>query len=258
MSWRTVVISNTAKLDYQMGYMVVRKNELTKIHLSEIEMLIIESTSVSLTAALLSELTKKKLKLFFCDEKRNPSSELIGYYGSHDTSSKVRKQIAWTEDVIVTNPLIVNCEDRRIMNQLYKNLSYHVAKEHFEKFAEVNQHIIGFVDYVINTSEYNLVTDTDFVIANLLKYCNVHISTEYENFAEKFIDYLRAVKTICKLDVVFVINLKQYFNENYLFEIYKFCFYNKIFLVNVENIKSEAIEGDKYVIIDKDLCLLEL
>lgn len=159
---------------------------------------------------------------------------------------------------IVTNPLIVNCEDRRIMNQLYKNLSDHVAKEHFEKFAEVNQHIIGFVDYVINTSEYNLVTDTDFVVANLLKYCNVHISTEYENFAEKFIDYLRAVKTICKLDVVFVINLKQYFNENYLFEIYKFCFYNKIFLVNVENIKSEAIEGDKYVIIDKDLCLLEL
>lgn len=159
---------------------------------------------------------------------------------------------------IITNPLIVNCEDRRIMNQLYKNLSDHVAKEHFEKFAEVNQHIIGFVDYVINTSEYNLVTDTDFVVANLLKYCNVHISTEYENFAEKFIDYLRAVKTICKLDVVFVINLKQYFNENYLFEIYKFCFYNKIFLVNVENIKSEAIEGDKYVIIDKDLCLLEL
>lgn len=99
MSWRTVVISNTAKLDYQMGYMVVRKNELTKIHLSEIEMLIIESTSVSLTAALLSELTKKKIKVIFCDEKRNPSSELIGYYGSHDTSSKVRKQIAWTEDV---------------------------------------------------------------------------------------------------------------------------------------------------------------
>lgn len=258
MSWRTVVISNTAKLDYQMGYMVVRKNELTKIHLSEIEMLIIESTSVSLTAALLSELTKKKIKVIFCDEKRNPSSELIGYYGSHDTSSKVRKQIAWTEDVIVTNPLIVNSEDRRIMNQLYKNLSDHVAKEHFEKFAEVNQHIIGFVDYVINTSEYNLVTDTDFVVANLLKYCNVHISTEYENFAEKFIDCLRAVKTICKLDVVFVINLKQYFNENYLFEIYKFCFYNKIFLVNVENIKSEAIEGDKYVIIDKALCLLEL
>lgn len=90
MSWRTVIISSTAKLDYQMGYLVIRKEEAIKIHLSEIEILMIESTAVSLTAALLCELTKKKIKVIFCDEKRNPSSELIGYYGAHDTSLKVR------------------------------------------------------------------------------------------------------------------------------------------------------------------------
>ena len=81
MSWRTVIISSTAKLDYQMGYLVIRKDDVTKIHLSEIETVMIESTSVSLTAALLCELTKKKIKVIFCDEKRNPSSELISYYG---------------------------------------------------------------------------------------------------------------------------------------------------------------------------------
>ena len=90
MSWRTVVIASTAKLDYQMGYLVIRKNDITKIHLSEVEILIIESTAVSLTAALLCELTKKKIKVILCDEKRNPSSELIGYYGAHDTSLKIR------------------------------------------------------------------------------------------------------------------------------------------------------------------------
>ena len=77
MSWRTVIISSTAKLDYQMGYLVIRKDDVTKIHLSEIETVMIESTSVSLTATLLCELTKKKIKVIFCDEKRNPSSELI-------------------------------------------------------------------------------------------------------------------------------------------------------------------------------------
>jgi CRISPR-associated protein Cas1 len=97
MSWRNVVISNSAKLDYQMGYMVVRREDVVKIHISEISMLIIENTSVSLTAALLSELTKNKVKVIFCDEKRNPSSELIPYYGSHDTSAKVRSQIAWND-----------------------------------------------------------------------------------------------------------------------------------------------------------------
>lgn len=94
-----MVISSSAKLDYHMGYMVVRKDEEIKIHISEISILIIESTAVSLTAALLSELTKKKIKVIFCDEKRNPSSELVPYYGAHDTSEKIRRQMAWTSDV---------------------------------------------------------------------------------------------------------------------------------------------------------------
>lgn len=95
MSWRIVVISKRAKLDYQLGYMVVRNEEVTKIYLGEISTVLIESTAVSITTSLLAELTKKKIKVIFCDEKRNPSSELIGYYGSHDTSNKVRKQIQW-------------------------------------------------------------------------------------------------------------------------------------------------------------------
>lgn len=44
-------------------------------------------------------MTKKKIKVIFCDEKRNPSSELISYYGSHDTSNKVRKQIQWSKNI---------------------------------------------------------------------------------------------------------------------------------------------------------------
>lgn len=98
MSWRTVVISKGAKLDYQMGYLVVRKDDLVKIHLKEIRMLLIESTAVSLTTALLAELVQHKIKVIFCDQKRLPCSELMPYYGSHDTSAKIREQIAWSKE----------------------------------------------------------------------------------------------------------------------------------------------------------------
>ena len=98
MSWRIVVISKRAKLDYQLGDLVVRNESVTKIHLGEISTLMIESTAVSITTSLLAELAKKKIKVIFCDEKRNPSSELVGYYGSHDTSSKVRNQIQWSRN----------------------------------------------------------------------------------------------------------------------------------------------------------------
>ncbi len=97
MSWRTDVISNRAKLDLQMGFLVVRGERTTKIHIGEIATLLIESTAVSLTASLLAELTKRKVKVIFCDEKRNPSSELVSFYGSHDTSNKIRKQIVWKQ-----------------------------------------------------------------------------------------------------------------------------------------------------------------
>ena len=131
MSWRTIVISKNAKLDYQLGYLVVRNQDVVKIHISEIAVLIIETTSVSLTAALLCELTKKKVKIIFCDEKRNPSSELIPYYGSHDTSMKVRKQIAWSEDIktavwteIVTEKIRKQAENLEHWNRGESELLY--------------------------------------------------------------------------------------------------------------------------------------
>ena len=99
MSWRTVIVTGSAKLDYKMDYLVVRKQEGTnRIHLSEIGLLMVESTAISLTATLLSELVKHKVKVVFCDEKHNPQSELLPYYGSHDTSVKVRRQINWEEE----------------------------------------------------------------------------------------------------------------------------------------------------------------
>ena len=99
MSWRTVVIASSAKLDYQMGYLVVRREDVKKIFLDEISILIIENTAVSLTAALLSAMTKKKIKVIFCDEKRNPSSELIPYSGSYNSSLKIRNQIRWNNSI---------------------------------------------------------------------------------------------------------------------------------------------------------------
>lgn len=97
MSWRIVVITGVAKLDLKMGFLVVRKESTTRIHLSEIHTVMIESTAVSVTTALLSELINRKVKVIFCDEKCNPAGELLPYRGSHDTSLKVKTQIQWTE-----------------------------------------------------------------------------------------------------------------------------------------------------------------
>lgn len=110
MSWRTVVITNRCKLSYKNNYLIIRNEENNMIHLSEIGTIVIDSTLVSITTYLLAELVKRKIKILFCDEKRNPISELIPLYGSHNTSKRVIAQVNWDKPLkaIIWSEIIKN------------------------------------------------------------------------------------------------------------------------------------------------------
>lgn len=99
MGFRTVAITKRAKLNLTMGFLEVRGEDTIKIFLDDIDILLIDNQAVSMTAALMTELMKKKIKVIFCDEKRNPQAEMIPYYGSVDSSRKIRRQIEWSETI---------------------------------------------------------------------------------------------------------------------------------------------------------------
>lgn len=98
MGWRTVVVNKNCKLSYKNDYLIVRSEELKMIHLSEVNMIIIENGMVSITSYLINELANKKIKLIVCDEKYNPSCEMIPYYGSFNTSKKILNQTNWKKE----------------------------------------------------------------------------------------------------------------------------------------------------------------
>lgn len=140
--WRTIVITERCKLDLRYNNMNIRKNEsLKQVNISEIGVLIIESTSVSITSALLSELMKNKIKVIFCDETHNPESELIPYYGGYDSSERIKSQINWSNEIKESLwTLIVSEKIRKQMKVLksfnlkeYKLLeNYMFQVEHFD------------------------------------------------------------------------------------------------------------------------------
>lgn len=100
MSWRVVVISKRAKLDFKLNFLVVRNEDGEKrIFLGDISVLVIESTAVSLTSYLITELITRGIKLIFCDHKHNPYGEVISNYGSYISSGRIRSQIKWEENV---------------------------------------------------------------------------------------------------------------------------------------------------------------
>lgn len=138
MSFRTVVITRQSKISYKNRFLVVKKEDEEKyIHLSEIDTIIVDSISVSLTSYLLKELSDNKINIIFCDDKHNPFGELTSYYSRHNTSKKIQKQIAWKQKD--KNEIWAKIVQNKIMNQalLAKKLTGKNSELLFSYIAEV-------------------------------------------------------------------------------------------------------------------------
>lgn len=98
MSWRTIYVSTQCHLSFKNGYLVIRNEDVVTIHLSEINTLIIDSNSSSLSIFLISKLIERRVKIIFCDEKHNPSCELVPYYLSYNTSKMIMNERKWERD----------------------------------------------------------------------------------------------------------------------------------------------------------------
>ncbi len=97
MGFRSVCIESRCKCSYMGGYLVVTgEKETTKIHLSEISLLLFNTTQVYLSAYLISELAKYKIPVVFCDEKDYPTAESLPLYGAHNCYTQIENQLGWS------------------------------------------------------------------------------------------------------------------------------------------------------------------
>ena len=142
MGWRVVVISKTVKLDYEMGYLCIRsKDDIKRIFIDEIAVLMIETISVSLTSYLLVELSERKVNVIFCDQKGIPNGIYTALYGAYDTSKSIRKQVLWTD--MSKNIIWKTIIERKILGQS-KVLSFNGKIEASEKLSSyISQVEIG-------------------------------------------------------------------------------------------------------------------
>ena len=116
MSFRTVVITRQSKINYKNRFLVVKNDsDETYIHLSEIDTIIVDSISVSISAYLLKELSDNKINIIFCDEKHNPYGELSSFYSRHNSSKKIKEQFEWKKTI--KDELWTKIVENKIINQ---------------------------------------------------------------------------------------------------------------------------------------------
>lgn len=139
MAFRSVVIASPCKLSYKGGYLVVRKeDDTTKVHLSEITSIVLQTNQVYISAYLLSELAKEKISFVVADEKCSPIGHYLPLYGSHNTSKRIAEQLEWGEPI-----------KKRVWQRVVRDKIDHQARVLNARAREIEGGILtGFVSEV--------------------------------------------------------------------------------------------------------------
>ena len=145
MSFRTVVITKQSKISYKNRFLVVKQeNDERYIHLSEIDTIVVDSISVSISAYLSKELADNKINIIFCDEKHNPFGEIIPYYSKHNTSKMIKEQIKWK--ISDKDKLWAEIVKNKIINQAML-----LKKTKSSKYKL----ILSYIDEIVNGDKTN-------------------------------------------------------------------------------------------------------
>lgn len=204
-----MIVDSPCKISVGGNYLILRSDEVRKIHLSEVYYLMIACPAVNITGMALCELNRQKIKVVFCDEKRNPYGELTGYYGCCNCSKKLKMQAAWNSDTAsAVNTAIIA---QKIENQalLLRKYGFDDRAEMLEEYvAEIELDDVGNREGHAAKVYFNTLFGKEF---NRDKDCFVNAALNY-GYSIVLSDINRAV-VACGRSTQIGINHRNEFNE---------------------------------------------
>ncbi|WP_294605413.1 type II CRISPR-associated endonuclease Cas1 [uncultured Lactobacillus sp.] len=136
MVWRSVIITQHAKLTYSMQMMIVQTRDgINQIPIEDINLLLVSTTQAVITSALISKLAQNQTKVIFVDEKDNPLVETAVYYPGARNMAKLKKQFNWDEHL--KEVLWTKIVSQKIKNQIAVLDNYHLNKDEVQ--SELDQ-----------------------------------------------------------------------------------------------------------------------
>jgi CRISPR-associated protein, csn2 family len=188
---------------------------------------------------------------------RNISRQVNGEDGEWILSEQDKIFSVEKSSILLDNPLMVNSNEKCILTRLYKELSEQANTLMYEEYTQINSYIVSFLERLLDTVPYHLDMEIYMDLSGILKLYGVKMESDGVSVLEVLIDYLRALNSICNIHVIWILNVKQFLTVEEVQQLYEFCFYEKIQLINLEGQKNYNLEQEKCVIIDKDLCIID-
>ena len=101
MGWRSVVVTQHAKLSLSMESLVVQTRDgINRIPLDDIQLLLVETTQAVITSSLLAELAERQISVVYVSKKGQPIGECRSLTPTQRNANRLRAQLNWSQEKI--------------------------------------------------------------------------------------------------------------------------------------------------------------
>lgn len=166
MGWRSVIITQHAKLSYSSRMMTVQNRDgINQIPIEDINLLLINTTQAVITSSLISHLAKSEVKIIFSDDMHEPICETVGYYPSTRDIDLLEQQVNWT--VQKRETLWTKIIFAKIQNQIKVLMSYgENVDEINDELEKIEMNDFTNREATVARKYFPLLFETDFVRRN--------------------------------------------------------------------------------------------
>ena len=173
-----------------------------------------------------------------------------GFVLSDQTELPLPKNI-----VMVTDPMSVDINDRRILTKIYTELEEAALDEaHYmetqEIVADLRQYLVGIEQECF----CDLQTGETLDMQQLFKAFGVKLQEDEQDFLGNLLRYMKVVSVVLKKKVIVFVNLRSYLSAEQVESLIQFASYEELSVILIENTQRDFSSRIKRFIIDSDKC----
>ena len=157
---------------------------------------------------------------------------------------------------IITDYFSISPNNKKMKGKIIKILEEIAEGEMLCATQELKSRIQQYLEFLIERTDLNLEYDNAFSVNGLLKLLDVRAEENYGNLLENICAYLKLTVSLLPDQLFVFVNLKQYLDASDIDALYKFVEYEKINVLLIENIITERRDNEKYLILDRDFCVI--
>jgi CRISPR-associated protein Csn2 len=163
------------------------------------------------------------------------------------------------EGCVIFNPYSVDVNERKIITRIYGEIQ-EIAEMHFyTQQSEIHSAIVSLLDEIGVHFPYPLDYSLNLDFQQLLKMYGVKIEMHDTELIDRVVNYIRLSHQILGTFIFVFVHFRAYFTQEELSRLKEMIQYEQITVLMIENnVNPEDTKNEKWWIVDKDLCIIEI